>query len=118
MARGEGIIQAGNKEIRIRFDNRALAEAEQQMKKSVIGALRGFDGGESGITELAHLLRAGMQAARRGNNDKGKPATLIEAYGVLDRAGFATVANEVLVAVAAVLSNDGKDEDEDDSPNE
>lgn len=115
--RGEGIIRAGEREVRIQFNNRALAEAEQQMKRSVIGVAQGFAQGDTGITEVAHLLRAGMQAARRGRG--GKPATLIEAYLVLDEAGFSAVAEVVMTALAEVLGYDpNAAEDEEADPND
>lgn len=103
---GEGIVRAGSREVRVKFNNRALAEAEQQMGKSVIGVAQGYAAGDSGVTELAHLLRAGMQAARRANRERGRPVTLNDAYTVLDKAGFAEVANVVMSAVGDVLGYD------------
>lgn len=119
---GEGIIQAGEKEVRVFFNNRALAEAEQQMGKSVIGVAEGFADGRSGVLELAHLLRAGMTAATR-HNGRGKPASLIQAYQVMDDAGFAAVAEVVMVVLADVLGYDPKaddsaDDEDDADPNE
>jgi len=103
-ARGEGIILAGEAEVRVLYTNRALAEAEQALGKSVIGVAQGFVNGDSGILELAQVLRAGMEAARREAREARKPITLNEAYEVLDEAGFAAVAEVVLIAVAEVLS--------------
>lgn len=120
-ARGEGIIRAGDNEVRILFDNRALAEAEQQMGKSIIATLSAAQAkNDIAIKDLAQILRAGMSAARR-DSGKGKPATLIEAFAVLNWAGFSLVAKEVMTAVAAVLSYDPNKRAEDDSdedPNE
>lgn len=125
-ARGEGIIEANGREIRVLFTNRALAEAEAQMGKSVIGVAQGFVDGQSGITELAHLLRAGMLAARRDAGER-RATTMVEAYKVLDSAGFAAVAAVVMESVAAVLGYSAKGEaaadsffggaGEDDDPN-
>lgn len=115
-ARGEAIIQTEENEVRILFDNRALAEAEAQMGKSIIATLSAAQAkNDIAIKDLAQILRAGMSAARR-DAGKGKPATLIEAFAVLNWAGFSLVAKEVMTAVAAVLSydpakGDGKDED-------
>lgn len=100
---GEGIIRYGDTEVRVLFNNRALAEAEQQMGKSVIGVAQGFAQGHTGIVELAHLLRAGMEASRRASQNRGKAATLLKAYSVMDKAGFAAVAEVVMTAVADVL---------------
>lgn len=120
MAQGEGIIQAGEKEYRVLFNNRALAEAEGQMGKSVIGLLRvAQETQDIAITDLAHLLRAGMQAARRDGG--GRAATLIEAYTILDKAGFGHVMEIVLKAIAGVLGHDSRKEaagdDEEEDPN-
>lgn len=121
MARGEGIIQAGEREVRVLFNNRALAEAETQMGKSIVATLSAAQAkNDIAIKDLAHILRAGMSAARR-DNGKGKPATLIEAFAVLDWAGFSLVAKEVMTAVAAVLSYDPSKKgggDEEEAPNE
>lgn len=124
-ARGEGIIEVGNKEIRVLYTNRALAEAEAQMGKSVLGVAQGFASGsnQAGITEIAHLLRAGMQAARRDSGERGRPASMIEAYKVLDQAGFAAVTAVVMESIAAVLgysaNGDGSEDDDydGDDPN-
>lgn len=106
-ARGETTIQAGEREVRVLYTNRALAEAEGALGKSIIGVAQGFSAGLSGVTELAHVLRAGMEAARRDARAGGRAIGLEEAYEVLDAAGFASVAQAVFTAVAEVLSYDG-----------
>lgn len=120
-ARGEAIITAGDKEVRVLFDNRALAEAESSMGKGIIATLSAAQAkNDIQIKDLAQILRAGMSAARR-DAGKGKPATLIEAFAVLNWAGFGLVAKEVMTAVAAVLSYDptkGSDAGEEADPNE
>lgn len=120
-ARGQAIIQADEKEVRVLFDNRALAEAEQQMGKSIIATLSAAQAkNDIAIKDLAQILRAGMSAARR-DSGKGKPATLIEAFTVLNWAGFGLVTKEVMTAVAAVLSYDpskGGGDGEEPDPNE
>jgi len=103
-ARGEATIIAGEREVRILFTNRALADAEAQIGKSIIAVAQGFADGSSGITETAHLLRAGMEAARRDAGEGGRTVALTDAYVVLDEAGFAAVATAVCEAIAAVLS--------------
>lgn len=118
--RGEAIIQAGDKEVRVLFNNRALAEAESGMGKSIVATL-GKAQAESdiGINDMAQLLRAGMTAERRANG-KGKPATMLEAFTVLDWAGFTLVTTCVMEAVAAVLAYNPSDNGEtaEDDPNE
>lgn len=109
---GEGVIRAGERDVLVRFDNRALAQAEQQMGKSVLGVARGFADSStgSGITELAHLLRAGMQAARKRN--KGRPVTMSDAYRVMDEAGFSEVTTVVMRALSDVLGYDPAEDSE------
>lgn len=116
-ARGEGTIRAGDREVQILFTNRALAQAEQAMGKSTIAVTQGFLNGAAGIGDLAHLLQAGMEAARRDSGERGRVVTTRDAYNVLDEAGFAAVTQVVMEAVAAVLSygadvnGDGEDAD-------
>lgn len=110
-ARGEATIQAGEREVRILFTNRALAEAEGQIGKSIIGVAQGFTEGTTGIGDIAHLLRAGMEAARRDAHAGGKVVTLKDAFQVLDEAGFSAVTVAVMEAVAAVLSFGTEDQD-------
>lgn len=106
-ARGEGIIEAGGREVRVLFTNRALAEAEAQIGKSVVVVGREFLAGELSITNLAHLLQAGMQAAGRDDGTRRRPVSKAEVYEVLDAAGYAPVAGVVVGAVAAVLGHRG-----------
>lgn len=110
-ARFEGHLTAEDdrgktREVRILFTNRALAEAEQAMGKGVIGVAQGFATGSTGLFEVAHLLRAGMEHARREAKQRGRPITLNDAYEVLDQCGFSRVAQTVMESVAAVLSYD------------
>jgi hypothetical protein len=103
-ARGEGVINVGDNEVQVLFTNKALAAAERQMGKSVLGVVNGFMDGVSGIGDLANLLQAGMEAARRDGRQMGKTVTLNDAYDVLDEVGFSGVATVVMEAVAVVLS--------------
>lgn len=114
-ARGEATIQAGDREVRVLFTNRAIAEAEEACGKSIIEVSQGYADGKSGIRELAALLRAGMEGARRDERTGGRPISMQETYEVLDDAGFAAAAETVMMAVAAVLSYGT--EAEDDLPN-
>ena len=112
-ARGEATIQAGEREVHILFTNRALADAEGQIGKSVIGVAQGFTEGTTGIGDIAYLLRAGMEAARRDARAGGKVVTLNDAYQVFDAAGFTAVSVAVMEAVSAVVSFSG---DQDPNP--
>lgn len=112
-ARGEATIQAGDREFVVLYTNRALAEAEEQTGKSIIQISEGFANGATGVSDLAYLLRAGMEAARRDAREGGRPVSMPTAFEVLDDAGFAVVAEAVMLAVAAVLSYGTSAEDSD-----
>lgn len=60
-ARGEAIIRSGDAEYRILFTNRALAEAEIAIGKSIIVIARGFVNGATGIGDTAQLLAVGLE---------------------------------------------------------
>jgi hypothetical protein len=116
-ARGEGVIVCPDgQEVQILYTNRALAEIEKALDRSVVSILQRFADGGSGIRETATILRSGMEAARRDNRDGNKPVTLNDAYNVLDEVGFGKVAEVTFAAVGAVLSYDADIEDTD--PNE
>lgn len=103
MPRGEGVIHTEDREVRVFFNNRALAQAEDAMEKSVIAVANGFRDGETRISDLTHLLRAGMEAHRRLSHDGRRPISLNDAHDVMDEAGFAAVAEAIMVAIAEVL---------------
>jgi len=86
-ARGEATIEADGREVRILFTNRALAEVEAQLGQSIIEVAKGLADGSCGITEAVHLLRAGMEAARRDAREGGRAISLVDAYPVLDDVG-------------------------------
>lgn len=115
-ARGEATIHSGDREVQVLYTNRALAEAERVLGKSIIHVVQGFADGSSGVTDIVHVLHAGMKAARRDARERGPTITLDAAYQVLDEAGFAIVAAAVMEAVAAVLSY-GPDEEGEPDPN-
>lgn len=117
-AKGEGTIQAGEREVRVFFNNRALAQAEEATGKSIVALANGFSDGSVGIGDLAQLLRVGMDAARRELRLGGPAVRMTDAYEVLDWAGFAAVATAVMESVAAVLGySAGDDDDGDGDPN-
>ena len=102
-ARGDVAIQDGDHEIRLLYTNRALANVERALGKSIITAAQVGNGG-GGIYDVAQLLLAGMEAARQEARATGRAHTLADAYAVMDRVGFAKAANAVMEGVAAVLS--------------
>jgi hypothetical protein len=121
-ARSEGTIQANGAdgrptEVTVLFTNRALAEAEAAIGRGIIGVAQGFRDGRSGVGDVAQLLRAGMEAARRDQRRGGRVVTLLDAYRVLDEAGFTAVAEVVMTAVAEVLGYSGEKAEEEADPN-
>jgi len=115
-ARGEQVIRMGDQEIRILFTNRALAEAEQTIGKSIVSVAQALVAGSVGIGDIAQLLRVGMQEARRDAGERPIGVQMDKAYKVLDEVGFTAVATAVMEAVSAVLGY-GVNQEEDTSPN-
>lgn len=118
-ARGDVSIQDGDREVRLLYTNRALANAERALEKSVIAVAQSFGTGGCGIYDVAQLLLAGMEAARQESRAAGRAHTLADAYTVMDRVGFTKTANAVMEGIAAVLSyGTGTRDDEggDDDP--
>lgn len=117
-ARNETIItEPDGREHRLLFTNRALAEAERTTGKSMLEVLDGFAINRSGINELAHMMRAGLESARRDGRAGGKAHTLNDAFDILDAVGFPRVLEKVLESVGAVLGYGADDEPADDDPN-
>ena len=115
-ARGEATIQIGDREVQVLFTNRALAEVEQRLNRSILDVAQGMANGTTGISETVVLLRAGMEAARRDAREPGPAVALNTAYDVMDGAGFGPVAEAVMDAVGAVLSYGQHEEDADPNP--
>ena len=102
-ARGERVIETEDGEVRVLFTNRALANAEAQLNRGVFAVLTDLQSGGR-IGDVAVLLQAGMEAARRDAREGGKPVSVAQAYAVLDDVGYAAVAIAVVEAVAEVVS--------------
>lgn len=103
--RGESrILLPDGGEITVLFTNRALAEAETALNKSVLQLARQAADGGIGIGDIAQLLAVGMEYARRDAGIPGPRLNLSDAYRVLDAVGFVAAAQAVLESLAAVLS--------------
>lgn len=109
----EVLIQGTEKEYKVLYTNRALLNTETWTGKSINQIVRGFVDGKSGVHEIARLLQAGMDAARRDAGE-GKGVTLDDALDVLDDVGTINVLKQVQEAVAGVLN---RDEGEEPDPN-
>lgn len=116
---GSRVIHHGDEEIQILFSNRAIADAERIMGKGIIGVLRGFNSGDAGVSEVAALLQAGIEAARRFYRLGGKRITLNDAFNLMDEIGFTALAPVVFEAIGEVISyeSDEYSQDEDQEKN-
>jgi hypothetical protein len=103
-ARGESTLEANGREVRVLFTNRALADAEQKLGRSILAVVQGMTNGTTGLSETAQLLRVGMEAARRDAGEPGPAVALNTAFDVMDAAGYGQTAKVVMEAAAAVLS--------------
>jgi len=110
-SRGSVIFTAADKEVRVLFTNRSLADIEATLNKSIIEIARGLDDGHTGIRDVAVILRNGMEASRRDSRDGGRSVTLDDAYAVLDELGFASVVSIVIPAVVEMLTPKTEDDD-------
>lgn len=115
-ARGETTLVVGDTEHRILFTNRAIAEAEAAIGKSIISLVRSR---EPGVSDIGQLLATGLEAARREAKTGGRAYTVMDAYRIMDELGYAAVAKATLVAVANVLSygSEGVEDTEAELPN-
>ena len=111
-ARGEGTLRVGDREVRLLFTNRALARAESALGKTVIEIARNAATGNIGLNDTVELLRLGIEAARRENNESGKPVNINEAYELIDGVGFIEAARVVIEALSDVLSYRGEATDD------
>jgi len=110
-ARGEQSIELPDgRQVTVLFTNRALAQAEKALGKSItslVQATRRDD--DLGLGDTLTLLQVGMEAARRDANAGGRPVTAQDALDVMDAVGFTAVALAVMSPLADVLAYAGED---------
>lgn len=112
-ARSEKILEVDGREVRLLFNNRALAETEEAIGTPISA----WKEDSFGVMQIAYLLRAGMEGARRASRNGKRPVTVNDAFAVLDEVGFTPVTIVVMEAVAEVLgygANAEADADDDD----
>lgn len=106
--RGQRTFEAGDREITILLTNRAFASAEERLDKGIVGILQGFETGASGIREVAALLWAGMQAARRRGHHieprSGSRVTINDAYDIMDEIGLPRALTIVAETIAEAMA--------------
>lgn len=110
-ARGESIVTVGEREYRILFTNRALAEAEKAIGKSTVSIARDAQQLDVSFADLAVLLRSGLEAARRDAGNQGRAVLPTDAFDLLDAAGFTKCLVAVMEALATVLAYDPDDDE-------
>jgi hypothetical protein len=110
-ARGEAIVRVGNEEHRVLLTTRALADAEQATGKSVLALARDAAQQDLALHDVAHLLRAGLEAARRDARTGARPVTLDDAYDLIDQVGFSRAVSAVFEAMAVVLQYQGEEDE-------
>jgi len=110
-ARGSTTFFVGDQEIRVLYTNRALAEIEANLNKSIVEISQGFSDGKTGIREVATMLRFGMEASRRDMRDGGRSVTMDDAYKILDELGFAEIAAAIIPAIVDMLTPKTEDDD-------
>jgi hypothetical protein len=98
------LTDADGKETRILFTMRALGEAEKVVGKPIMGILDDLVQNRGSIDDIAGLLRAGMEAARRDAKQPGRVVSMADAYDVMEACGFAQTTATVGEAIAGVIS--------------
>jgi len=117
--RGEGSIQVGDREYQIFFNNRALAEAERVLGKSMGVLASQISTGLMSVGEVADLLRIGVNAARREFRLRVSPMNRDDALAIMDEIGFVPASQAVIEPLTEVLMYDPSEADdylEDDNP--
>ncbi len=102
--RSEVTFESGEGTVGLLYSNRALAEVEAQIGKSVWMLVDVFGNGYyPAIHDLVLLLRAGMEAYRKEHEPSAKPVSLDDAYKVLDLVGYSYTVTQVMPAAGEVL---------------
>jgi len=105
-ARGEGSITVDGEQLPILLTNRALAEVEKATDfRAFTLAIRGVEGIDLSINVLEHLMRAGLEYARRDAKDWGhSPYTIKDAQRIIDEVGIVPASMVILNAYRAVMT--------------
>jgi len=109
-ARGEVVLNAGERRVTVLFTNRALAKAETALGRNVMAMLREASSSGFGMNDVAQLLQIGLDASRRENGE-AQAVTLDDAYLVLDEIGYMDGMRAVIEALSAVMTFGGERDD-------
>ena len=116
--RGEGLIEAGGKEYQLFFNNKALAEAERVLGKSMGVLATQISTGLMSIGEVADLIVVGANAARREFRTRAVMLNRDAALSIMDEIGFIPASQAVIEPLTEVLMYDPSDAQEDESGEE
>lgn len=114
-ARGEAFIEFEGEQLPILFTNRALGDVEKATSKTMLQIVNEAQNMMLGLTDTAHLLRAGLEYGRRDARVTRKPYTLLGAWDVMDEVGWIPTLELLVVPLAEVLGYK-RQEDADDPP--
>jgi hypothetical protein len=106
-ARGEGYLG----DLPVLFTNRALAEAERVLGRTVTDLFKAAAVGSLGVEDTVRLLAIGLEYGRRDRKEARANYTKDDAFGVMDIHGFTQVGKVVFEAMEAVLSYEEKPDD-------
>jgi hypothetical protein len=103
-ARGEAYLTVDGQETPLLLTNRALANAERTIGRSILLVLREAASVALGINETAALLCEGLEQARREGRTRAQPYRMDEAWQVMDQVGYSNAMRAVMLALTAVLN--------------
>jgi len=111
--RGNVYLTAGDQEYPVLFNNRALADAERMLGKSVLQLAQDAERGRLGVGEVAAVLMVGLEAGRRSEKTTAKTFTLPRVYKIMDEVGFPEVTRIVMEGIGEVLAGPSSEGDDD-----
>lgn len=115
-ARGEVYLKVGEREYPVLFNNRALAEGERLLGKTILQFAKEAQAGSLGVSDTAHLLLVGLEAGRREAKTTAKPFTMQSVFPLMDRVGFPAAMKLVVEGIAEVLGSEGDEVGADEDP--
>lgn len=101
-ARGESHIVVGEDEVALLFTNRALAEVERILGRSIVRILADSQTRDISIVDVTRMLQVAVSAARREAGDV-RPFNTNDSWEAMDAVGFQTVLVAVFTGITAVL---------------
>lgn len=118
---GSTSFEFNGQTFRLLFSNRALADAEKMLGKSIPSIFKTIE--NVGFNDIAVMFFVGMDAAKRYYRLPGKRYSMNDTFQLMDEIGFIAITPIIAKAVGDVIQYksellSGDSEDEDESPNE